>query len=316
MRSSIILALVASSSLASAAYKGFNYGASFTNGAVKQQSDYEAAFNAAKSLPGAPGYNSARLFTTMQGGTANGTANTPISAIPAALNTDTTLLLGLWCSAGDAVFNNELAALTNAIAQYGQPFVDKITGISVGSEDLYRASAIARENGEVNPGATPDTIARYIGQVRSALSSTIANRIPIGHVDTWTAWVDGANTAVINACDFIGMDAYPYFQFQDVGNANAVFWEAYDNTDAATGDRPVWITETGWPVTGRTLGQAVPGIENAQRYWKEVQCQATARGINTYWYILNDGPSTPSFSVLGGPEGQSLDSRPLYDLSC
>ncbi len=315
MRSSTILALVASSSLASAAYKGFNYGASFTNGAVKQQSDYEAAFNAAKSLQGAPGFDSARLFTTIQGGT----ANTPISAIPAALNTGTTLLLGLWCSAGDAAFNNELAALTNAINQYGQAFVDKVTGISVGSEDLYRASAIAKQNGEVNPGATPDTIARYINQVRSALSSTIANRVPIGHVDTWTVWVDGANQAVIDACDFIGMDAYPYFQFQNansIDNANALFWEAYGNTDAATGDKPVWITETGWPVAGQTLGQAVPGIENAQRYWKEVQCEASARNINTYWYILNDGPSNPSFSVLGGAEGQPLDPRPLYDLSC
>jgi glucan endo-1,3-beta-D-glucosidase len=314
MRSSTLLALVASSSLASAAFKGFNYGASFTNGAVKRQSDYEAEFNAAKSLRGAPGFTSARLFTTIQGGT----ANTPISAIQAALNTDTTLLLGLWCSAGDAVFNNELTALTNAISQYGQPFVDKIAAISVGSEDLYRVSPTGIQNGE-NPGAQPDVIARYIGQVRSALSSTIARGVRIGHVDTWTAWVDGANRAVIDTCDFIGMDAYPYFQFtmaNSIDNANATFWDAYRATDAATGEKPVWITETGWPVGGETLGQGVPGIRNAERYWRDVQCSATAAGIDTYWYTLNDGPSAPSFSVLGGQQEGPFDPAPLFGLSC
>ena len=305
---------MASTSLVSAAYKGFNYGSSFTNGAAKQQSDFEAAFNAAKSLQGASGYTSARLFTTIQGGT----ANAPTSAIQAAFNTDTTLLLGLWCSAGDAVFENELTALTTAINQYGQRLVDKIAGISVGSEDLYRVSAVGIKNKE-NPGVQPDVLARYINRVRSALSSTIASRVPIGHVDTWTAWVDGANKPVIDTSDFIGMDAYPYFQYEmanSIDNANATFWDAYRATDAATADKPVWITETGWPVGGKTSGQAVTGSENAQRYWREVQCSATAAGINTYWYTLNDGPSSPSFSVLGGAEGQSLDPSPLYDLSC
>jgi glucan endo-1,3-beta-D-glucosidase len=314
MWSSALLALVASSSYASAAFKGFNYGSSFGNGAAKQQSDFEAAFNAASSLTGAPGYTSARLFTTIQGGT----ANTPISAIPAALNTDTTLLLGLWCSAGDEVFNNELAALTNAINQYGQAFVDKIAAISVGSEDLYRISATGIANGE-NPGATPDVIAGYIGKVRAALSSTIASKILIGHVDTWTAWVDGANKAVVDAVDFVGMDAYPYFQStfpNSIDNAQSLFWDAYQATDDGTGNKPVWITETGWPVGGESFGQAITGIENAQRYWKEVQCQAVASNINTFWYTLNDGASSPSFSVLGGQEGQSFDALPLYDLSC
>lgn len=314
MLSFTLFGLAASFSLVSAAFKGFNYGALFSDGAVKQQSDYEAAFNAARTLTGAPGFTSARLFTTIQGGT----VNTPISAIPAALNTDTTLLLGLWCSAGDTVFNNEVAALINAINQYGQPFVDRIAAISVGSEDLYRVSPTGIQNGE-NPGAQPDVIARYIGQVRSAISSTIARNVPIGHVDTWTAWVDPANRAVIDAVDFVGMDAYPYFQStmaNSIENANATFWDAYRATDSATGDKPVWITETGWPVAGPVFGQAVPGIENAERYWSEVQCSATAAGIDTYWYILNDGSSSPSFSVLGGPQRQPSNSAPLYDLSC
>lgn len=317
MRSSSLLALVASSPLASAAIKGFNYGASFTNGAAKQQSDYESAFNAAKTLQGAPGFTSARLFTTIQ----PGTSNSPISALAAALTTDTTLLLGLWCSAGDAVFTNELSALTTAIDTHGQPLIDHLSAISVGSEDLYRASPTGMRNNE-NPGASASVIASYIRRVRDALSSTSARNIPIGHVDTWTAWVDPANRPVIEAADFIGMDAYPYFQYEtanSIDHANATFWDAYRATTdaaAATGNKPVWITETGWPVAGKTSGQAVPSGENAQRYWREVQCSAARAGVNTYWYTLNDGASSPSFSVLGGAEGSGFDARPLFDLSC
>jgi glucan endo-1,3-beta-D-glucosidase len=141
MRLSILLALVALSTLASAGYKGFTHGSFFNNGTAKQQPDFEAAFNAAKPLTDASGYNSARLFTTIQ----HNTINTPTSAIQAAINTNTSLLLGLWCSAGDAFFENGLIALKAAITQYGQPFVDQIVGISVGSEDLFPASEIGMQ---------------------------------------------------------------------------------------------------------------------------------------------------------------------------
>lgn len=129
-----ILALAAG---ASAATKGFNYGSTFTTGAAKQQSDFEAEFTAAQKLAGAPGFTSARLYTMVQGGT----ANSPISAIQAAINTKTSLLLGLWASAGDNAFGNELTALKSAIDQYGTAFTSIVEGISVGSEDLYRNSA-------------------------------------------------------------------------------------------------------------------------------------------------------------------------------
>lgn len=81
----------------------------------------------------------------------------------------------------------------------------------MGSEDLYRTSPTGIANGE-NPGASPDTIVSYIRQVRDAISGTPLSGVPIGHVDTWTAWVNASNDAVIDAVDFVGVDAYPYFE--------------------------------------------------------------------------------------------------------
>lgn len=245
-----------------------------------------------------------------------GTSNTPISAIPAAIKTKTSLLLGLWASAGDAVFANELQALKSAIDQYGSDFTSLVAGISVGSEDLYRISPTGILNKE-NPGAEPSTLVGYIKQVRDAISSTDLKGSPIGHVDTWTVWVNGSNQAVIDACDWIGFDGYPYFQDtmpNSIGDGKKLFQDALGATKAAVGGKPVWIAETGWPVSGKTVGQAVPSLQNAKTYWDEVGCPLFGE-TNVWWYTMQDAaPDTPnpSFGIIGN----SLTTTPLFDLSC
>lgn len=60
-----LVALVAATP-ALAVYQGFNYGSTFTTGAAKVQSDFEAEFKTAQGLISAPGvFNSARLYTTV-----------------------------------------------------------------------------------------------------------------------------------------------------------------------------------------------------------------------------------------------------------
>jgi len=300
MLTSTLFALAASVSTASAVYKGFNYGAG---------ADFENDFNTAKNLVGTSGFTSARLYTMIQ----QGTTNAPTAAIQAAINTDTTLLLGLWASEAQDAFNNELAALSSAISQYGSAFTNLIAGISVGSEDLYRLTPIGAPTGT---GQQPDTLVSYIGQVRSILANAKISP-PVGHVDTYTAWINSSNSAVTAAVDFIGMDAYPYYQNtidNSIGNANATFFSALDQTIAASTGKPVWITETGWPVSGPTDGQAVASIANAQTYWDEVGCSILGK-YNTWWYTLQDAPqpaTNPSFGVVGAP----LSTTPLYSLTC
>jgi len=312
MRSTQLLSLAASVSAVSAVYTGFNYGSTQTDGSVKAQSDFQSEFSTAKSLVGASGFTSARLYTMIQGGT----TNTPIAAIPAAIAEDTTLLLGMWASAGQADFDNELAALTSAISQYGDSFTKLVAAISVGSEDLYRVSPTGIQ-ADSGAGADPDTITSYISQVRSAIANTGLSSAPVGHVDTWTAWVNSSNDAVISACDWIGMDAYPYFQntmSNDITDAKSLFFEAYDNTVAAAEGKDVWITETGWPISGKTENLGVPSLENAQTYWDEVACETVGK-YNTFWYTLQDAyPTTPNPSF--GLVGSTLTTTPLYDLSC
>jgi glucan endo-1,3-beta-D-glucosidase len=259
----------------------------------------------------------------------------------------------MWCSAGQANFNNEIAALKAAIAQYGTAFTDLVVGISVGSEDLYRVTPTSIENGG-DVGAQPQEIVNYIKQTRDAIRGTPLDRAPIGHVgkstyleslqarlsshckslritsgptfsllivvDTWTVYVNATNNPVIEAVDFIGMDAYPYFQTSmnnNVGSGSQLFFDALHQTQAAAQGKPVWITETGWPVSGETLNQAVPGSDNARIYWEDVTCQLVKDNVNLWYYILQDvqyGNPVPSFGVK--PAGDLMQVSPLFDLSC
>lgn len=306
MRVSQILAFAAALPSTFAAYKGFNYGST-----GRDQAAFEGEFNAAKNLAGSS-FTSARLYTMIQ----DGTTNTPISAIPAAINTGTTLLLGLWASAGDAQFANEVAALNAAIAQYGTAFTDLIAGISVGSEDIYRITPIGVENNS-GAGVGPDVIINYIGQVRSAIAGTPADGKPVGHVDTYNVWTNSSQNALIAASDFLGVDAYPYYETtkdNSIENANATFWDDYEVTVAASQGKPVWITETGWPVSGSTSNLAVASANNAKTYYDDVACHAFANNINTWWYILQDTGADPSFGLVGA--GTPPPTSPLYSLSC
>lgn len=64
LTSGAYLAALAAASPAMASYAGFNYGSTFTTGAAKVQSDFEAEFKTAQELVSAPTvFNSARLYT-------------------------------------------------------------------------------------------------------------------------------------------------------------------------------------------------------------------------------------------------------------
>jgi len=304
--------LLATLPLVSAVYQGFNYGPTNTDGSAVTQSDFQDLFTTAQNLVGTSGFTSARLYTMIQAGT----TNSPTEAIPAAIATNTTLLLTLWASAGQTIFDNEVAALTSAIQQYGTNLTEIIAGIAIGSEDLYRNSPIGIENLS-GVGANPADLVNYIDQVKKSVANTPASGVLLGHVDTWTAWVNGSNKAVIDACDFIGMDTYPYFQSTMSNPIDAgyqLFFEAYNNTQGAAGNKPVWITETGWPVSGNASNLAIASVQNAQTYWDDVGCAIFGK-YNTWWYTLQDSyPTTPSPSF--GIVGSTLSTTPLYNLTC
>jgi glucan endo-1,3-beta-D-glucosidase len=301
------IALALSIAAVEAAHQGFNYGTTKTDGSYNYEADFKTEFQTAKNLVGTSGFTSARLYTMIQGGT----TNDPIQAIPAAIASETSLLLGLWTSGGNV--DNEIAALKSAINTYGESFTKLVVGISVGSEDLYRNSVTGAKN-KAGVGINPDTLVNYIKQVKSAISGTSLSGASVGHVDTWDAWTNGTNAAVIDEIDWLGFDGYPYYQTtmaNGIDQGKSLFDDAVAKTKAVANGKEVWITETGWPVSGPNEGDAVASLANAKQYWDEVGCPLFGE-TNTWWYMLADAGSSPSFGVTGS----TSSTNPLFNLSC
>ena len=173
----------------------------------------------------------------------------------AALDTNTNLLLGLWASAGQATIDNEIIALKQAAKNWPTKMKQRVVGISVGSEDLYRSSAQGQAN-NAGVGATSAQIVSYINKVRTALKSTALEGKKVGHVDTWTGWTLASSKGTINAVDFLGHNGFPYFETttsNPITNALNRFNAGLSQTEGVAGGKPVWVTETGWVRRSRCI---------------------------------------------------------------
>jgi glucan endo-1,3-beta-D-glucosidase len=292
-------------------YLGFNTGSTKDDYSAKVKADFLAEFTTAQKLVGAPGtFNSVRLYTNIQAGT----KDDPISAFEAAIETKTSILLGVWCS-GTSSIDSELSALKKAVSQYGKKFTDLVIGISIGSEDLYRNSVTGVTNG-AGIGTQPDVLLGFINQYKKAVADTELASVPVGHVDTWDVWPNATNKAVLDAIDWVGVDEYPYYESgkgNTIKNAPALFDRAYDATVAAVGGKPVWVTETGWPTTGPNWDEAVPSVENAKYYWDNIGCRKLFNKVPTFWYNLRDSnpDNKMKFAITN-----NLSTKPYFDLTC
>lgn len=293
---------------------GFNYGDRLPDGRGRTQQIFEDEFNTARNLVGTEEFTSARLFTMVE----SDTKDTLIPAIPAAIKTQTSLLLGIWCSAGEEVFQNEIRALKTAVDEYGTAFADLVLGISVGSEDLHRNSG--RGVGDPSGGGEdPEVLIDYIRRLREYIKDTPLADKPVGHVDTSLAYNNETNKIVIDELDFLGHDGYPYFEDErltpdnSIEKAQGLFFEGLEKTKAVAKGKPVWVTESGWPVTGKIINKANPGLAEARKYWVDVLCKLKG-SVNVFWFILNDASPLPdaSFGVID----QAPQEKSRYDLTC
>lgn len=313
-----ILGLVASALAAtvqaadSKNYLGFNSGDKKADLTAKFKKDFAAEFETAQNLDNAPGnFKSVRLYTNIQAYS----EDDPIEAFEAAIDTKTNILLGAWASGTDNI-NNEISALKKAVKKFGTDFTDLVIGISIGSEDLYRDSVTGRKNDPDGKGNSPKAIVGFIEDYRKAFADSPLGKVPVGHVDTWDVWPNSTAKAVIDAVDFVGVNEFPYYENDkgnDIKRAGILFDNAYNQAKAAVGDKPIWLTETGWPVTGPDWDEASPSAKNAKYYWDEVGCRQLFNKVPTFWYILRDSNSANKmkFAIT-----KDLSTKPLFDLTC
>jgi exo-beta-1,3-glucanase (GH17 family) len=145
-------------------HKGLNFGATLPNGTCRSQADWTRGFRA--MLSSKARFDNARVF-------ASSDCNTLDNAVPAALSTGIKILAGVWTQ-NDAHYAAEKTALVNALKKWPN-WQQWLLAVSVGSEDLYREEVSGSQ------------ITQKVSEVKRILKEKGVT-VPVGHIDTWTAW--------------------------------------------------------------------------------------------------------------------------------
>ncbi|KAJ4355756.1 uncharacterized protein N0V89_003776 [Didymosphaeria variabile] len=255
-------------------YTGFSYGAFWSESKPKLYKDFVRQFTLARNLPDVPvPFTSARLYQAAQWNS----PTEPSEAFQAAIETNTTLLIGLWLP-----IDKEIEALDAAFKKYGQKLADLVIGISVGSEDIYRGSdECAQVEGKAcSMAATADEVMANITYVKDEFHKRGWDKLfkalpPIGHTDT-------ARNAFLANADFVGANIFPFWHQDPIDKAWNSFEESLQGIKEHAGNVPVWITETGWPSSGNDKAAS---IDNMQKYWSTVGCALVGK-YTTFWFEL------------------------------
>ncbi|KAA8611222.1 GPI-anchored cell wall beta-1 3-endoglucanase EglC [Pyrenophora tritici-repentis] len=301
MRFSTALAFAAAaigSALAQDPIMGFNSGSTDDKGNAKTQDDFEKEFRTAKGLQGAPGnFTTIRLYTNIQ----QGSDNEPL--LPSRLPSPPTRSFCLVSGPREPTTST-----------YGTKLTDLIVGCSVGSEDLYRNS-VDGVKAKAGVGNSAELIVKFIKDTRQALANTPLKDVKITHVDTWTAWVNSSNKAVIDELDFLSVNAFPFYEEEHdntIDNAGKLLSSAISAVEGVAGGKDVWLTETGWAYSGPDFGKAKSTVDNAAKYWTDVGCSLFGKR-NTFWYTLRDAnpANKVKFAIT-----DNLSTTPRFNLSC
>ena len=164
---------------------------------------------------------------------------------------------GAWLS-GNATANDEEIERTISLANtHGN-----VSFLSVGSGTLLRADL------------TGQPLMEYIDRVRRGV------RVPVTRAEPWHVWRDHPELAA--AVDLIFVNISPYMDGEPITNAVAFVIQRYSEIREQYPDKPIIISDTGWPSDGPTTGAAVPGLDSQRRFIGDLSAAARARDISFF----------------------------------
>ncbi len=181
-------------------------------------------------------------------------------------------MVGAWIGVDTKENQKEINALIKLVKN------NQVDIAVVGNETLMRD-----ELGEAQ-------VIDYIAQVKKANPKVL-----VGYVDAYYQFIQ--RPKLVDACDVILINCYPFWEGSTIESSNAYLKEMYEATRNVAKNKPVIISETGWPSKGESLKGAVPGEEHAMKYFINSQEWAKKAGIDVFYFS--------SFDELWkvGPEG-------------
>lgn len=140
---------------------------------------------------------------------------------------------------------------------------------AVGNEVLYRNDLSAA------------TLLATLQEVKAAIPN-----VPVGYVDAYYEFT--VHPEITAACDVILANCYPFWEGCPYEHSLVYMKQMYQQAKSAAGDKPVIISETGWPSQGTPTDGADPSEENAMGYFINAQRWAAAEDIEIFYFTSFD----------------------------
>ena len=183
----------------------------------------------------------------------------PMSARERGLKT----MVGAWIGDDHTSNEKEIKALIR-LANHGHVDIAVI-----GNEALLRQDV------------TEDELIDYIERVRAAIPG-----VPIGCVDAYFFYIE--HPRLVDACDLILVNCYPFWEGCHIDEASSYLKRMYAVTQYAAKEKPVIITETGWPNEGENIADAVPSNLNAMKYFIQANTWSRQKEIGMFYFSSFD----------------------------
>ena len=172
-------------------------------------------------------------------------------------------LVGAWLGSDKEKNEEELQGLEDLA---NQGLVDIA---AVGNEVLYRNDL------------SEDELTTYLEEIKQKIPDT-----PVGYVDAYYEFV--ARPKLVELSDVILCNCYPYWEGTEFKYSLRHMQHMYEQVVNMAQGKPVYITETGWPSAGKSLGGAVPSQSNAMKYFINTYAWAKSEGVGVYYFSSFD----------------------------
>ncbi|MDD3248024.1 MAG: glycosyl hydrolase family 17 protein [Methanosarcina sp.] len=183
--------------------------------------------------------------------------------------------IGAWLSSDTEANDRQINELIN---ESKNGYVDLAI---VGSETLLRNDL------------SEDQLIEYIRRVKQAVPG-----INVTTADTYSELLN--HPRVMAECDVVMYNSYPYWEGTSIDSAIEVQDNVYKSIADQINNKPIIVSETGWPSAGNTIESAVPSPENSARYFNDFVSWARKNNVQYFYFEAFDETWKANYE---GPQG-------------
>ncbi|HXH02716.1 MAG TPA: glycosyltransferase [Candidatus Competibacteraceae bacterium] len=171
---------------------------------------------------------------------------------------------------------------------------DNINRVIVGNEAILRGDL------------TVDELIPILQEVRSR------THLPVSTAEPWHVWLKYPQ--LVDAVDFIAVQLLPYWEKTTIDEALDYVLRRYRELQQHYPDKPILVSEVGWPSGGGRFGGAEASLTNQARFIRQFLYAAQNQSIDYYvmeafdqpWKKVDEGSPGPYWGLFNGERQQKF----------